>query len=246
MENKVIAVVNNRNITELDMEKLLVSLGHNAPAFQNESGKKKLIDELVAQELLYSDAIDHNFDDEEQFKEALKEMEDTLLKQYALNKLLANITVTEDELREYFNEHPQMFISGKKARASHILVDTQEKAEDIIKQINDGKSFEDAAKEFSSCPSGKNGGNLSEFGPGAMVPEFEQAAFALNIGEVSSPVKTQFGYHIIKLHNKQEAQNPEFENVVDTVRETYTNIKRQQIYTNKINELKQQYTVEIL
>ena len=88
--------------------------------------------------------------------------------------------------------------------ASHILVPTEKEAIEIRSQLLRGASFEDLAKKYSKCPSGaSNGGNLGFFGRGMMVPEFEQAAFALKVGEFSQPVKTQFGYHLIKVIDKK-------------------------------------------
>lgn len=85
-----------------------------------------------------------------------------------------------------------------KITASHILVDHEYEVRDMIKKIDDGKEFEELAKDFSKCPSGEAGGNLGEFGKGMMVPPFEDAAFALDVGQLSGPVRTQFGYHLIK------------------------------------------------
>jgi len=82
--------------------------------------------------------------------------------------------------------------------ASHILVEREYEAEDILKKLYEGNSFESLAKAYSKCPSGEEGGDLGSFGKGQMVASFEQAAFALKPGEVSKPVQTQFGYHIIK------------------------------------------------
>jgi peptidyl-prolyl cis-trans isomerase C len=85
-------------------------------------------------------------------------------------------------------------------RASHILVATEKQAKDIKDAIEqDMISFEDAAKKYSQCPSGQRGGDLGYFGRGQMVPEFEKAAFSLPVGQVSDPVKTSFGYHLIKV-----------------------------------------------
>lgn len=82
--------------------------------------------------------------------------------------------------------------------AKHILVEAQHEAEDILKKMAEGISFEDLAAKSSKCPSGKRGGDLGEFGRGRMVPSFEEAAFGLDVGQVSEPVRTQFGYHLIK------------------------------------------------
>jgi peptidyl-prolyl cis-trans isomerase C len=85
-----------------------------------------------------------------------------------------------------------------KITASHILVEKEYLADDVMKKLQEGNSFESLAKAFSMCPSGTEGGDLGEFTRGQMVKEFEEAAFALEPGEVSAPVRTQFGYHIIK------------------------------------------------
>lgn len=89
----------------------------------------------------------------------------------------------------------------KKVNASHILVKTEEEAREISYDVTHGKSFEDVAKEKSLCPSGKKGGNLGWFGRGQMVKEFEQACFDAKKGDIIGPVKTEFGYHIIKVND---------------------------------------------
>jgi peptidyl-prolyl cis-trans isomerase C len=85
-----------------------------------------------------------------------------------------------------------------KVTAQHILVNQEFEIKDIQKKLSEGASFEDLARDFSECPSGKDGGSLGEFGRGMMVPTFEKAAFALMPGEISEPVRTQFGFHLIK------------------------------------------------
>lgn len=85
-----------------------------------------------------------------------------------------------------------------KVSARHILVEQEFEAADLLKKIKEGSSFEDLAREHSTCPSGKEGGDLGSFGKGSMVPSFEAAAFALKVGEISAPVRTQFGFHLIQ------------------------------------------------
>ncbi len=89
-------------------------------------------------------------------------------------------------------------------KASHILVKTEEEAIKIQEEINKGKDFSQAAKEFSLCPSGQNGGDLGYFTKGQMVKEFEDAAFSMEKGQLSNPIKTQFGYHLIYLTDKKD------------------------------------------
>ena len=90
------------------------------------------------------------------------------------------------------------------ASARHILVQTQEACEDLKTQIEGGADFADVAKEHSQCPSGKEGGDLGEFGPGQMVKEFDQVVFSADIGTVQGPVQTQFGYHLIEVTSRTE------------------------------------------
>ncbi|MBT3583340.1 MAG: peptidylprolyl isomerase [Halobacteriovoraceae bacterium] len=87
---------------------------------------------------------------------------------------------------------------SEQMNAQHILVNQEHEAQDLVKKLEEGKTFEELAADFSNCPSGKDGGNLGNFGKGMMVPPFEEAVLALGIGEVSGPIKTQFGYHLIK------------------------------------------------
>jgi peptidyl-prolyl cis-trans isomerase C len=89
------------------------------------------------------------------------------------------------------------------ARASHILVKTEQQAQQIMKRLADGEEFAAVSKRFSGCPSGKNGGDLGWFGKGQMVPEFEKVAFEEEVGKVVGPVKTQFGFHVIKVTGKK-------------------------------------------
>lgn len=91
-----------------------------------------------------------------------------------------------------------------KVRASHILVQTEEEANDLLKKLEEGSDFAELAQEYSLCPSKRDGGDLRYFGRGMMVKPFEDAAFDLEVGQVSAPVETQFGWHLIKLTDKKE------------------------------------------
>lgn len=89
------------------------------------------------------------------------------------------------------------------ASARHILVNSEEKCNDLKTRIANGEEFADLAKEYSECPSGKNGGDLGEFSKGQMVPEFDKVVFSADVGSVEGPVKTQFGYHLLEVTNRR-------------------------------------------
>lgn len=245
MENKVIAIVDGREITESHLVSLVQSLGQNAARFAGEGGRQQLIDELVTQELFYSDALASGLDKDKEFLAAVENMYSTLLKQYALSKLLGTVKVSDEEALAYFNEHKDTFKSAPTAHASHILVDSKEQADAILAEIKDGLSFEEAAEKYSSCPSKERGGDLGEFSRGQMVPEFEQAVFNMKANEISEPVQSQFGYHIIKLIALNEAEDVKFEDVKDKVMQFVMSMKHNEVYTNKQNELKSKYTIEM-
>lgn len=246
-QNKIVAKVNDKEITQQDVMKFLNDLGPQvAMQFQSPEGIKKVVEELVNQELLFLDAKEENLEEEEEFKAIVEENKNILLKNYALNKLIQNEDANEEELKKYYEEHKSYFKKPKSAKASHILVNTEEEAKDILEKINNGMAFEEAAKEYSNCPSKQRGGDLGEFSEGQMVPEFEEVVFTMEEGSISEPVKTQHGYHIIKLENRSEAKEKTFEEVKDEVYKQVIRLKQQEKYLQKINELKGKNEVEIM
>lgn len=243
--NKVLAIVDGREITQQDVINLLQSLGDRAAAFNHPDGQKQLVEELVMQELLYSEALEKGLDQDETFKKAVKAMEKSLLTQFAMKQLMDNVTVDEAELENYYDTHQTSFMSKASARGSHILVKTLEEAKSIRKEIEKGLDFKEAAKQYSICPSKDVGGDLGTFTRGQMVPEFEQVAFALKPGIVSPPVETQFGYHLILLDEVTPSEVIPFTQAVDKVRQEMLLTKRQAEYIAKRSELSNKYQVEL-
>ncbi|NLK98979.1 peptidylprolyl isomerase [Defluviitalea saccharophila] len=246
MENKVLAIVDGREIKESDVFSLMQNLGQRGAQFRSPYGQKQLLNEIIAQELLYSEALENGFDKEESFVVVLEQMKKSLLMQYAANKLMTSVSVDDEEVRAYFEANKSIFAQPKTVAASHILVDSEEEALKILDEINNGLDFSDAARKYSKCPSKDSGGALGEFSQGKMVPEFEQAAFSMEPGEISKPVQTQFGYHIIKVDQVNEAKESSFEEVKDEVKNQCLFNKQQEVYIEKQEELKKKYSVEIL
>ena len=243
MEKKILAKVGQKEITNLDVQGAIQGLDpFQAQQFQTEEGQKYVLDDLINQELLYMYAKDNKIDQDEEFRTEMKRVEENVLKQYVINKILTSVKLTEEEKKAFFEAQKQSFSKPETASAKHILVDSEEKANDILGKINAGEvSFEDAAKEHSTCPSKDAGGDLGTFGRGQMVPEFENAVFNMNNGEVSGPVKTEFGYHLIKLENKNESSIPEYDEVAEEVGKTLLFQKQGEVYQQKLNEVKEKY-----
>lgn len=245
MNSKVYAVVGEKEITQENVNEFLQSIGpQNAMQFQNEEGTQRIVSELVSHELMYLDALDVKLEEEDGFKEELKKVKSNLLKQYSIQKLLSDVSVSEEEITDYYEKNKEMFADAEKVRASHILVESEEKAEEIVKNIESGSAFENQAREFSSCPSKDRGGDLGEFQRGSMVPEFEDAAFNMEIGDISGPVKTQFGYHVIKLIDKKPSGQKSLESVKTDISNQLLGMRQQEVYLTKIENLKKKFNVE--
>ena len=246
MENKILATVNGMAITEAEVTKFLQGMGQQGQAYNNPEGRKAILNELVAQKLLLLDAQKNLLEAEPAFKEQLAKLKDNLLASYAAEKAISAVSVSDKEARDYYEENKDKFNQGETVNASHILVDSEEKALELLAKIKSGEiSFEDCARENSSCPSGGQGGNLGDFTRGQMVPEFDVAVFAMEEGEITeTPVQTQFGYHLIKLNKKNAATIPAFEEIAGEIKQGLLGEKRQRAYESKINQLKILFPVD--
>ncbi len=247
MNNQVLAKVNGKEITQDMLNGVMRNLPENHRAqMSTEEGQKRLLEEIVSGELLYLEAVDNNLDKTEGFKNLMEEARRNLLQRYAVENLIADVTITEDEIKTFYSQNEDQFATGAEVTASHILVETEGEIKQAMEEISKGLSFEDAAKKYSTCPSNANGGQLGTFSRGKMVPEFEDVAFSLSEGETSEPVKTQFGYHLVKVDAKKESGVASFEEVKTSIESQLLNQKQFDLYNQKVTELKETYPVEIL
>lgn len=244
MEEKVLATAGGQNITQKELDFMKKSLAPNVLAqFQGEEGEHYLIQELVNQKLMaieYEKELENDAD----FNFELEQMKENFINQYAINKIMQEATVTDEEVEKFYKDNEEEFGESNMVKASHILVENLEEAKKIKSELDDGADFADLAQEYSSCPSKDTGGDLGFFGKGAMVKEFEDAAFAMEVGEISEPVKTQFGYHIIKVTDKKVEPKQELKAIMERLRQSLTKRKQQEVYVKKINDLRTKYDVK--
>lgn len=246
--DKILANVGPLTVKESEVEEFLLSLGQRGQQYNNPQGRKVILEQIIGNKLLLLDARKNLYETEPEFKAELARLKENLLVNYAGNKVISAVTVSDKEIEAYYEENKNQFGGGETVNASHILVDSEEKALEILAAIKSGEiSFEDAAKAHSSCPSGQRGGNLGDFGQGQMVPEFDSAVFSMEVGEITeTPVKTQFGYHLIKLNAKNEESIPSLEEVKPQLKEMLLRDKQHKAYESRINQLKLLYPVDIL
>jgi len=248
MENKILATVGGMPITTEDVDNFLKSLGQRGQTYNNNEGRAMILKQLIDSKLLLLDARKNLLEREDEFRAQLARLKDSLLVNYATEKIIdATPAATDAEIEAFYNENPDKFAGDESVNASHILVDTEELALEIYAKIASGEiSFEEAAKLHSSCPSKENGGSLGDFTRGQMVPEFDKAVFSMTVGEITAtPVKTQFGYHLIKLNSKNEAKPTPLAEVKDAIRSHLENEKQRAAYESKVTQLRILYPVEL-
>lgn len=243
MERVVLAKVGDKEITNIDLDNIIKGFDQfRQMQFSSEEGRKRLLDDIISQELFLLEAQENKLDDSDIYKEQMRIIGENILKQIAVDQLLSSVEVNDDEMMKYFEENKAQFKTPEQASAKHILVDTEEKANEIYNQLNKKEiSFEDAAVKHSSCPSKEQGGDLGTFGRGQMVPEFEEAVFSMKPGETSKPVQTQFGYHIIKLEELIEETQQEYEEVKDQLAQVVLQQKQIMAYQDKVAKLLEKY-----
>lgn len=210
------------------------------------------------------------FAKEEDYTKALKELDlddkavrdytrrDLIISNFIEQTIMPKVKVSEEESKKFYNDNPDKFTRPESVKASHILIgvdqkatadekkSAKEKAEKLLKEVKGGADFAAVAKANSTCPSSQQGGDLGFFGKGQMVPQFEEAAFALKPGEISNVVETQFGYHIIKLTEKKAADKVDFKEAQPRIDDYLKNQKIGAAVNDFLTEAKKTAKIENL
>ena len=219
---EILATVNGQPLTQLDYDQLIQQYRPEARAMAQQN-KGRFMRELVLQELLAQEGKRIKIEADPAIQSRLKIQKNSTIARAVVQKYIEEKgNVTDDRIRKHYDENKASYTEDAQVSASHILVKTEDEAKEILKELKAGKDFAELAKAKSTGPSGPRGGDLGTFGRGRMVPAFEKAAFGLKVGEVSEPVKTQFGYHVIKVTNRSEAAPKTFEQVQEDIRRTLT------------------------
>ncbi len=243
MEQKVLAVVAGKEITEAEFELFLQNVPREQQAYlSNPQFRQQCLDQMISMYLFAQYGQDEKLNESEEYLKVVENVKREILAQMAIREVMKGTEVSDQEILDYYEANKQQFTKGDTVSARHILTDSEEKCSSILEEIQNGnQTFEDAAKEFSTCPSGAKGGDLGEFGRGQMVKEFEEAAFTAQIGQLVGPVKTQFGYHLIRVDKKNEAATASLDEVKENIRRTLLQKKQNERYDSKVAELRAKY-----
>ncbi len=180
-----------------------------------------------------------------EFPHVLRDAKRRVALKFLLDEKIGNVvTVSDDEIKDYYTQNLGEFAQPEQVRAHHILVEAEEKAKELKDRIDKGEKFEDLAKAESKCPSGKEGGDLGFFGKGQMVPEFDQVAQTAEIGKVMGPVKTQFGHHLIRVDERKAAGTTPLDEVKDQIRSRLLPQKQRAAFDQFLEDLKKEFPVK--
>jgi peptidyl-prolyl cis-trans isomerase C len=231
-EDKVLAKVNGQEITEADIALADGDIGGelaNLPP----ATKRRVLVEYIVETKLFADAAEaEKLATGPEFEKRLAYFRQRALRDQFFDKSVKG-SISDAVAKGIYDDKVKMMPQEEEIQARHILVPTEEKAKELAENIGKGGDFAQLAKENSTDPGSKdNGGLLGYFGKGQMVPEFEQAAFGLKAGELSKPVKSQFGWHIIKVEDRRQKKPPTFEEVKDRLLGSMAQNKAQEIATN--------------
>ncbi len=182
-------------------------------------GKERILNDLVEQKLLALEARDRGLNRDEEVMRAMERAVDRVLAQAVSQQEVAGLDLSDAALHKYYTVHADEFMTGKKVKARHINTRTRDEAEQALREIGQGREFSAVAKERNIDSSKKQGGDLGWVRRGIMVKPFEEALFSLKAGQTSDIVRTNFGFHIIKVEEIDQGTVRPFDTVKDKIRQ---------------------------
>jgi parvulin-like peptidyl-prolyl isomerase len=244
-----LAKIDNTAITQADYDREFQTLPDYAQQiFSDDAGKEKFLNEIINKELLYKEAVRKGYDKGQDYLKKVEEFKKlSLVSELFEKEIMAKAKVSDQEAKDYYDKNKDEFVAAKEIKASHILVKTEDEALKVLSRLKNGEKFEAVAKAVSiDTGSAKNGGDLGFFKKGQMVPEFERAAASLKVGSITtSPVKSPFGYHIIKVTDKKTGEPIPYDKVREMLSQKLSGEKQKGAFDTYIAELKKTHTVEI-
>jgi peptidyl-prolyl cis-trans isomerase C len=241
-DNRVVAAINGKSITEGELKLAETEIGSELSNLPEATKRRVLIEFMIETQLLADAADSAKLGQGAEFDQRIRYWRRRALRDtYFDSKIKA--AVTDAEARKFYDSQVAQIKPEEEIKTRHILVESEDQAKQIREKIAHGASFTQMAKEHSKDPGTKDeGGELGYFGRGQMVPQFEEAAFKLQKGDLSEPVQTQFGWHLIQLDDRRERKPPEFDAVKDRLVAAMVHRKALEI----VNELREKAKIEYI
>jgi peptidyl-prolyl cis-trans isomerase C len=246
---KILATIDNEVITLEEFNRELDKIPTNMKMLvASESGKKSYLDRLIVKKLLLREASKEKIEKQKDFEERLADLREQLIIESLLKKkIAAESTQTNEDLKQYYEKNKERFKREREINTRHILLKTEEEAKQVLNRLVNGEDFVELARQYSIDPNAKSTGGEIGFHPkGSLLPEYEAEAFKLNkIGQVSGIVKTQFGYHIIRLEGVRPPSYVPFDEVKDFIKQQISQEKQKEIIEKYIEDLKKSAKITI-
>lgn len=235
-DDTVVARVNGVDIKQSDLNFAATEIGPRLGTIRPDDRRRVLLQFVIENELMAGAGEKEKLDQTETFPARVKYHTRRALRDAFYDAGIAG-AVSEADAKKIYDEKIATMKPQQEVHARHILVDTKEEAEDVIKQLKNGEDFAKLANEKSKDTNAE-GGDLGFFTRGQMLKPFEDAAFALDVGQISEPVKTQFGWHVIKVEEKRDQPPPSFDEVKEAIMGQLVQAKAQQVVTSLRNSAK--------
>lgn len=216
-QDKVVATINGKPITDADLAVAESEIGSDMGSMPDDQKRMSLLEFLIDNQLFAEAAEENKLAEGPAFESRLAYLKRRALRELYFEKIIKG-AVSDADAKKLYDEQVARLKPEEEAQARHILVETEDEAKQIKEKLKNGGDFAALAKESSKDPGSKdNGGDLGFFTRGQMVPQFEEAVFKMNKGDVSDPIQTQFGWHLIKLEEKRAKAPPAFDVVKDRI-----------------------------
>lgn len=216
-EDKVVATINGKSITDADIAVADSEIGQDMGTIPPDQKRMSLLEFLIDNQLFADAAEGDKLGEGPAFESRVNYLKRRALRELYFEKVI-KASVSDADAKKLYDDQVKLLKPEEEVQARHILVESEDKAKEIAEKIKGGGKFEDIAKENSKDPGSKDdGGNLGYFGHGQMVPQFEEVVFKMQKGDVSAPVQTQFGWHLIKVEDKRVKAPPAFDVVKDRI-----------------------------
>ncbi len=243
----VVATYSGKQLTSADVLREIERLPGPSRAYLSAPERKRqFVENIILNDLLFTEAQKAGYDKDPDVEKQVADTRKRLVVQRLMREYQKPPTISDEEAKKYYDDNPNLF-SSTQIEASHILVKDEDTAKKLRAELVADKSkFADKAKELSiDKTSGAKGGDLGKFGQGRMVPEFERVAFALQPGEVSQPVKTQYGWHVILVSEREGGERKPFDQVKEQIKTTVRNKQLQENVQTKFESLKKGANLQI-
>ncbi len=216
-QDKVVATINGKNITDADLAVADSEIGQDMGTIPPDQKRMSLLEFLIDNQLFADAAEGDKLGEGPAFESRVNYLKRRALRELYFEKVI-KASVSDADAKKLYDDQVKLLKPEEEVQARHILVESEDKAKELAEKIKGGGKFEDMAKENSKDPGSKDdGGNLGYFGHGQMVPQFEEVVFKMQKGDVSAPVQTQFGWHLIKVEDKRVKAPPAFDVVKDRI-----------------------------